>query len=139
MLKDYLRYCGKTEKHKKFLKYETENTNFTRNKRELPFMVMNHSSKFLLTNLESRSNLFSAGGPCESPRTLVAKEYFCYFGWYEIQRFASVDLHLKEHVQNVLLSILKELLIVGSSAPSHLVVGILRFRTNICHFIKAFR
>ena len=32
-----------------------------------------------------------------------------------------------------------EWLIVGSSEPSHLVFGILRFRTNIWHFIKAFR
>ena len=30
-------------------------------------------------------------------------------------------------------------LIVGSSAPSQLVFGILRFRINIWHFIKAFR
>ena len=51
----------------------------------------------------------------------------------------SVDLHFKEHIQHFLLSILKKLLIVGSSAPSNLVFGILRFRTNIWHFIKGFR
>ena len=43
------------------------------------------------------------------------------------------------YIQNLLLSILKKLFIVGSSAPSHLVFSILRFRTNIWHFIKAFR
>ena len=35
--------------------------------------------------------------------------------------------------------ILNKLLIVGSSAPFHLVFGVLRFRTNILHFMKAFR
>ena len=52
---------------------------------------------------------------------------------------ASVDLHFKEHIQNVLLSILKKLLIVGSLAPPHFVFSIiLRFRTNIRHFYQAF-
>ena len=78
---------------------------------------------------------FSAGGPYESPRTLVPRTISIYFGWYEIQRLASIDLHFKEHIKTILLSILKKLLIVGSSKPSHLVFGILRFRTNI----KAFR
>ena len=32
-------------------------------------------------------------------------------------------------------NVLKKSLIVGDSAPSHLVFGILRFRTNIWHFI----
>ena len=66
----------------------------------------------------------------------------CKALYYEILRLASVDLHFKEHIhdiQNFLLSVLKKLLTVGSSAPSHLVFGILRFRTNIWHFIKAFR
>ena len=52
---------------------------------------------------------------------------------------ASVDLHFKEHIQNLLLSIVMKFLIVGSSAPFHLVFGILIFKTNICHFIKVFR
>ena len=69
-----------------------------------------------------------------SPRSISV-----YFGWYEILRFASDGLYFKEHIQNILLSILKKLLIVGSSAPPHLVFGILRFRTNIWHFITAFR
>ena len=47
-----------------------------------------------------------------------------------------LDLHFKEHILNFLLTILKKLLIVGSSAPSHLVFGILRFRTNIWYFIN---
>ena len=50
-----------------------------------------------------------------------------------------VNAIYKCHNQNRLLSILKKLLIVvGSSAPSHLVFGILRFRTNIWHVMKAF-
>ena len=51
--------------------------------------------------------------------------------WCEILWLASVDLHFKEHIQNFLLLILRKFLIVGSSAPSHLVFGIFRFRTNI--------
>ena len=69
-----------------------------------------------------------------------------YFGLVFGSRFLifihyskTFDLHFKEHIQNCLLSMLKKLLIVGSSAPSHLVFGILRFKTNIWHFIKAFR
>ena len=54
-------------------------------------------------------------------------------------RLASVELHCKEHIQNGLLSILNKLLIVGPSAASHMVFDIFRFRTNICHFIKAIR
>ena len=42
-----------------------------------------------------------------------------YFGLYEILRLATVDLHFKEHFQNSLLSNLKKLVIVGSSAPHH--------------------
>ena len=45
---------------------------------------------------------------------------------------------IKEHIQHFLISMLNKLLIVGSSVPFHLVFGILIFRTNIWHFIKAF-
>ena len=38
-----------------------------------------------------------------------------------------------------MLSILKKWFIVGSSAPSHVGFGIVRFRTNIWHFITALR
>ena len=83
----------------------------------------------VFANLQSRSNYFfhlacvSGGGPYESPRTFEAKEYFSVL--------RSVDLHFKEHIQKFLLSILKKLLMVGSSAPPHLDFGMLRFRTNI--------
>ena len=61
--------------------------------------------------------------------TLITYEqeiFFVYFGCYEILRLASVDLHF----QNLLLSILKKLLIVGSSAPARLDFAIMIFRTN---------
>ena len=68
-----------------------------------------------------------------SPKKVGRQKY------WKILRLASVDMHFKDHIQIFLLSILQKLLIVGSSAPaSHLVFGILRFRTYIWHFIKAF-
>ena len=75
-----------------------------------------------------------------SPRGhLSPKSISVWFGRYEILRLTSVDLYLKELNQNVQPSILKKLLIVGSSVPSNLVLGILRYRTNSWHFITAFR
>ena len=48
---------------------------------------------------------------------------------------------LSDGNKHVTINIIKKerRLIVGSSALSHLVFGILRFRTNIWHFNKAFR
>ena len=134
----------------------------------------------VLTNLESRSNLFfhlacvSAGGPYKSPRTLAlsARSISIYSGWYEILRLAlacvywwtiwvladtcrqggflstSVDMKYCGWIRSIctLKSIFNKFcyhffykfLIVGSSAPPYLLFGILRFRTNIWHFIQAF-
>ena len=57
---------------------------------------------------------------------------YVYFDLYEILRLASVYLHLKEHIENVLLSILRNL------APSQLVFGILRFRKIFGILLKHF-
>ena len=101
----------------------------------------------VLTNLKSHSNLFiciwymyvsllvdhiSTQGHL-SPRSI-----YVYFGGYEILRSVSVDLHFKAHIQNLLESIVKTFLIVGSSTPPHLGFGILRLRTNIWLFFKYF-
>ena len=60
---------------------------------------------------------------------------------YEILRLASVDFRtlFKEHIQFFMSSILENLLIVRSSAPSHLGFDILRFRKKLWHLLKAFR
>ena len=56
-----------------------------------------------------------------------------------LQHFRDSQYKTRLHLLiSIVLSILKKWLIVGSSAPSHLDFGILRFRTNIWNFI-AFR
>ena len=64
-----------------------------------------------------------------------------YFGYetYEILRLASVDLYFKEQIQTFLLSILKKLLILGSSAPSHLVWDYWDLEQIFGILLKAFR
>ena len=74
-------------------------------------------------------NIFPAG-ICRQGVFLYISVDMTYCGWLR-------SICILKSI-NCMLSILKKLLIVGSSAPSHLVFGILRFRKNIWHFIKTF-